>query len=212
MCQHVTHGHAVKCHKCIASSASERQPKGWFVCTTAHVSPTYKRTEMTIHWTNCILTDNVSVLEDQILACLSCWKALYAAAFLCFCLSIWTETSPPICPTQHDDWICSLSCSVSANDQHFDLLCDCRSPPQKCGIHDSDSFPQLPTVAYKGYGISMQQNPDQLLQCLSRPCILEHMAALSHCKCGSSWQTIVSMQMLNKGVASMQPCFKPTFV
>lgn len=30
-----------------------------------------------------MLTDKVRALEDQILACLTCWKALFAAATLC---------------------------------------------------------------------------------------------------------------------------------
>jgi len=47
--------------------------------TTAHVSPEYSRTNMTMHRQNCILTDRVKALEDQTLARLSCWKALFAA-------------------------------------------------------------------------------------------------------------------------------------
>ena len=38
---------------------------------------------MTVHWKNCILTNNVKALQDQMLTCLSCWKALFAAATLC---------------------------------------------------------------------------------------------------------------------------------
>ena len=38
---------------------------------------------MTIHWKNCILTDNVKALEEQMLARLSCWKAPFAATTLC---------------------------------------------------------------------------------------------------------------------------------
>ena len=54
-----------------------------FVCTTGHVSPEYNTTDVTIHWKNRISTDNVQASEDLMLACLSCWKAPFAAATLC---------------------------------------------------------------------------------------------------------------------------------
>ena len=37
-------------------------------CTTGHVCQEYSKTDMTMHWKNCILTDNVKALEDQMLA------------------------------------------------------------------------------------------------------------------------------------------------
>ena len=51
--------------------------------TTGHVSPEYNNTDTTIQWMNFNLTDNVSALEDQMLARVSCWKALFAATTLC---------------------------------------------------------------------------------------------------------------------------------
>ena len=45
--------------------------------------PEYSRTDMTMHSKNCVLTDRVKALEDQMLARLSCWKALFAAATPC---------------------------------------------------------------------------------------------------------------------------------
>ena len=51
--------------------------------TTAHVSPEYNSTDMTTHWKNCILTNKVKALEDQMLTRLSCWKALFAAVTRC---------------------------------------------------------------------------------------------------------------------------------
>ncbi len=50
---------------------------------TAHVSPEYNSTDMTTHWKNCILTNKVKALEDQMLTRLSCWKALFAAVTRC---------------------------------------------------------------------------------------------------------------------------------
>ncbi len=51
--------------------------------TTAHVSPEYNSTDMTTHWKNCILTNKVKALEDQMLTRLSRWKALFAAVTRC---------------------------------------------------------------------------------------------------------------------------------
>ncbi len=36
-----------------------------------------------MQWENCILTDRVKAQEDQMLAHLTCWKALFAAATRC---------------------------------------------------------------------------------------------------------------------------------
>ena len=52
-------------------------------CTTAHVSLEYSSTDMTMQWENCILTDRVKALEDQMSARLTCWKVLFAAARRC---------------------------------------------------------------------------------------------------------------------------------
>lgn len=56
----------------------KKTPKG-LMCsfTAAHVSPEYSRTNKAMQL---FLTDRAQSLEDQMLACLRCWKALLAAA------------------------------------------------------------------------------------------------------------------------------------
>ena len=51
--------------------------------TIACVSPEYNSTDMTMHWKNCIFTDKIKALEDQVLARLSCWKAHFAVVTRC---------------------------------------------------------------------------------------------------------------------------------
>ena len=66
------------CHRCVVQFIW-KTAIGLMCCfTTAHVSPEYSRTDK-----NCIFTDRVKALEDQMLARLSCWKALFAAATQC---------------------------------------------------------------------------------------------------------------------------------
>ncbi len=58
--------------------------KGLPCCfTIAHVFPEYSSTDMTMNWKNCIFTDRVKALVDQMLARLICWKALFAASTRC---------------------------------------------------------------------------------------------------------------------------------
>lgn len=46
-----------------------------------------------------IFIDKVKALEDQMLARLSCWKALFAAATLCVisALKVWSEVKQVVC-------------------------------------------------------------------------------------------------------------------
>ena len=59
--------------------------------------------------THCILTDKVKALEDQMLACVSCWNALFAAAVRGENAASVFELRHhfQLIPAQHDDSICS---------------------------------------------------------------------------------------------------------